>query len=476
MTAPSAPVLLWLRRDLRLADHAPLRAALASGRPVVPVFILDDESPRGPDGAGDWAPGGASRWWLHHSLVALAADLAARGAPLVLRRGRFEVEIPRLIAETGAVEVHAGIPTEPWARAAYRRVIDAIAPIKLHCTMAALLHHPDQVRTLAGTPYGVFSPFGRAVRAQVAIPLPEPAPKRIPGGPAIASDTIDRWGLLPRTPDWAGGLRDTWTPGEAGAQARLGDFIAENLDQYRTSRDKPGTDGTSRLSPHFAWGEISPRQVWHAGAACEKFRSEVLWREFAAHLLWHNPSLPDAPLRAEFAAMPWRDDPAGLLAWQRGQTGIPIVDAGMRQLWQTGWMHNRVRMIVASYLVKHMMLPWQDGEAWFWDPLVDADLAQNAASWQWVAGSGADAAPYFRVFNPVLQGRKFDSDGAYVRRYVPELAALPDSVIHAPWEAPALVLAAAGVRLGVSYPAPVVGLAAGRDRALQAFAALRNAV
>jgi deoxyribodipyrimidine photo-lyase len=215
--------------------------------------------------------------------------------------------------------------------------------------------------------------------------------------------------------------------------------------------------------------------VWHAGAGCEKFRDEVLWREFAAHLLWHHPALPEAPLRGEFAAMPWREDGAGLRAWQQGRTGVPIVDAGMRQLWQTGWIHNRVRMIVASFLAKHLMIPWQAGEAWFWDTLVDADLAQNAASWQWVAGCGADAAPYFRVFNPVLQGRKFDPDGAYVRRYVPELAALPDSAIHAPWEAPALVLAGAGVRLGATYPRPVVDLVAGRERALAAFAGLRRA-
>ena len=464
----TAPVLLWLRRELRLTDNPALRAALATGRPVIPVFVLDDETP------GAWAPGGASRWWLHHSLAALGTDLVRLGAPLVLRRGRLDFEIARLVAETGAVEVHAGTPTEPWARAAYRAVIDAIAPAKLRCTMTALLHHPDEIRTQAGTPYGVFTPFGRAVRAHGPIALPEPAPADIPGGAAVASDALESWGLLPAAPDWAGGLRAAWSPGEAGAQARLREFVAEGVEQYRARRDLPGTDGTSRLSPFFAWGEISPRQVWHASAACEKFRDEVLWREFAAHLLWHNPALPDAPLRRKFAAMPWRDDAAGLRAWQRGQTGIPIVDAGMRQLWQTGWMHNRVRMIVASFLVKHLMLPWQAGEAWFWDTLVDADLAQNAASWQWVAGSGADAAPYFRVFNPVLQGRKFDPDGAYVRRYVPELALLPDSVIHAPWEAPALVREAAGIRLGATYPAPVVELAAGRDRALQAFAALRK--
>ena len=469
MSASTTPVLLWLRRELRLADNPALEAALATGRPVVPLFVLDEDSP------GAWAPGGASRWWLHHSLAALAVDLAARGARLVLRRGRFEEVIPRLAAETGAAEVHAGIPTEPWARNACRRVIAALGPVKLHCHMTALLHHPDRLRTQAGGPYGVFSPFARAFRASGPVPMPSPAPGTIPAVPDVASDDLDTWKLLPRAPDWAGGLRAAWVPGEAGAQARLGAFVAERIGQYRGGRDVPGVDSTSRLSPYFAFGELSPRQVWHAGAACEKFRDEVLWREFAAHLLWHHPALPEAPLRGEFAAMPWRDDPAGLRAWQQGRTGVPIVDAGMRQLWQTGWMHNRVRMIVASFLVKHLLVPWQAGEAWFWDTLVDADLAQNAASWQWVAGCGADAAPYFRVFNPVLQGRKFDPDGAYVRRFVPELARLPESVIHAPWEAPALVLQAAGVRLGATYPAPIVDLAAGRDRALQAFAGLRKA-
>ena len=466
MTDTSAPVLLWLRRELRLTDNAALIAAIATGRPVVPVFVLDDDS------AGGWAPGGASRWWLHQSLAALGADLAARGAPLVLRRGRFDFEIPRLAAEIGAVEVHSGLPTEPWARAACRRVAETVR-LRVHLT--TLLHHPDAVRTQAGTPYGVFTPFGRACRALGEVGLPVPAPGRIAGVAGVASDRLEDWGLLPGAPDWAGGLRDAWVPGEQGAQARLGAFATAALDRYKAQRDMPGVDGTSRLSPHLAWGEISPRQLWHAGAASEKFRDEVLWREFAAGLLWQHPTLPDTPLRAEFAAMPGRDDPAGLHAWQRGQTGVPIVDAGMRQLWQTGWMHNRVRMVVASFLVKHLLVPWQAGEAWFWDTLVDADLAQNAASWQWVAGCGADAAPYFRVFNPVLQGRKFDPDGAYVRRFVPELAALPDSAIHAPWEAPPLVLAGAGVRLGVTYPHPIVDLAAGRDRALAAFAALKAA-
>ncbi len=458
MQEPTAPVVLWLRRELRLSDNAALDAAVASGRPVLVVYVLDYSSP------GAWKPGGASRWWLHHSLVALRNDLAARGAPLVLRRGRFAEVIPALADEVGAVAVHAGMPTEPWARTAYRAVKERLdGRLRVHLTTLAL--HPDAVRTQAGTPYGVYTPFSRACLMH-GVPGVMAAPARIAGF-AAASETLDDWRLLPTAPDWAGGLRAAWVPGEAGAQARLAAFIRDGLAEYATQRDVPGVDGTSRLSPHLAFGEISAGQVWAAAEGATKFVNEVLWREFAAHLLWHHPDLPETPLRAEFARMPWRADDAGLAAWQRGQTGVPIVDAGMRQLWQTGWMHNRVRMIVASFLVKHMMLPWQYGEAWFWDTLVDADLAQNAASWQWVAGCGADAAPYFRVFNPVLQGTKFDPDGDYVRRYVPELAHLPAKWIHAPWEAPA------ALRRG--YPAPVVGLAEGRARALAAFAGLKAA-
>jgi deoxyribodipyrimidine photo-lyase len=336
-----------------------------------------------------------------------------------------------------------------------------------------LAFSPREISTQAGTPYGVYTPFARACRARMeTLGPPQPAPERIDGAALPPGDRLEDWGLLPTAPDWAGGLRDGWTPGEAGATARLARFRAGALADYAERRDLPGVDGTSMLSPHLAWGEISPRQVMHTAGNAAKFIGEVLWREFAAHLLWHHPSLPEAPLRAGFAAMRWREDAAGLRAWQRGQTGIPLVDAGMRQLWTTGWMHNRVRMIAASFLVKHLLLPWQAGEAWFWDTLVDADLAQNSASWQWVAGCGADAAPYFRVFNPVLQGRKFDAGGGYVRRWVPELALLPDRFVHAPWEAPEGVLAAARVRLGRDYPRPMIELGAGRARALAAFAGL----
>jgi deoxyribodipyrimidine photo-lyase len=463
-----APVLLWLRRELRLADNPALAAALASSRPVLPVYVLDEATP------GAWAPGGASRWWLHHSLAALAAGLARAGAPLVLRRGRILHLLPRLVRETGAVAVHAGQPVEPWAREAVAELTRAAGvPVHLHRT--ATLFDPGAIRTQAGAPYGVFTPFARACRAQPPPAMPLAAPSHIPAPEPPASDALGEWNLRPARPDWAGGLRDAWTPGEPAAQARLHAFTAGALAAYAGARDQPGTDGTSRLSPHLAFGEVSAGQLWHAagvGGGAARWTDEILWREFSAHLLWHHPALPEAPLRQAFLRMPWRHDPAALRAWQCGHTGLPIVDAGMRQLWQTGWMHNRVRMIAASLLVKHLLLPWQAGEAWFWDTLVDADLASNAASWQWVAGCGADAAPFFRIFNPVLQGRKFDPDGAYVRRFVPELAALPDRWLHEPWAAPPPVLAQAEVRMGHTYPPPIVDLAAGRARALDAFATL----
>ena len=460
----SSPALLWLRRELRLADNAALDAALRTGRPVLPVFILDDDTP------GAWAPGAASRWWLHHSLAALAADLAARGAPLVLRRGRIADELPRLVRETGAAEVHAGQPVEPWARDLLAR-LDLGVPLHRHRTIT--LFDPEEIRTVSGGYYGVFSPFARACLARLAPPPPRPAPDRIPAPAPPRSDALEAWGLLPTRPDWAGGLRATWRPGEAGARQRLRDFAGAAMADYAAQRDRPGIASTSMLSPHLHFGEVSIGAAWHAasgdGRGPASWRNELLWREFSAHLLWQHRDLPEQPLRREFLAMPWRSDDAQLRAWQRGRTGVPIVDAGMRQLWQTGWMHNRVRMIVASFLAKHLLLPWQLGEAWFWDTLVDADLASNAASWQWVAGCGADAAPYFRIFNPVLQGQKFDPDGAYVRRFVPELTRLPDGLIHAPWQASPLELAGAGVVLGRDYPPPLVDLAAGRARALAAL-------
>jgi deoxyribodipyrimidine photo-lyase len=460
-----APIILWFRNDLRLADHPALQAALSTGRPIVPIYVLDDEA------AGPWALGGAARWWLHHSLSALAESLRARGSYLVLRRGRSDEIIPALAAECGESEIFTGGSAEPWARALDRAVAEKLGPNRLRRLRTTMLFNPDSIQTKAGGPFSVYTPFSNACLAVGPPPVLTPAPDHIPSPPPPRSDSLDDWGLLPTKPDWAAGLRTAWVPGEAAASERLAQFVRVGLRSYAAHRDMAGIDGTSRLSPYLRFGEIAAERLWHAagdGPGAAKFVKEVLWREFSIHLLWNNPDLPGEPLRPAFRDMPWRDDPTALRAWQRGQTGIPIVDAGMRQLWQTGWMHNRVRMIVASFLVKHLMIPWQVGEAWFWDTLVDADLASNAASWQWVAGCGADAAPYFRIFNPVLQGRKFDPDGAYVRQFVPELRGLDTRYLHAPWEARALD------RPGMRYPDPIVDLGAGRTRALEAFAAIKR--
>ncbi len=464
----TSPALVWFRNDLRLADNPALHAAAA--RPILAVYVLDDEA------AGAWRMGGASRWWLHHSLESLGRGLQAGGAKLVLRRGDAARIIPDLAAEVGAAEVHAARSFEPWMRALDRRVDGALkaagVAFKRHLSMS--LFAPDQVKTKTGGVYGVYTPFSKACFEAGVAEEVLPAPERLEGIEADSDELAD-WGLLPTKPDWAGGMREAWEPGEAGAQKLLARFLADGIQNYDAARNLPGVNGTSRLSPHVHFGEISPRKVFLAARAAGSgkgvftFLKELLWREFAIYLLWHHPELPDAPLREDFEKFPWAEDEAGLTAWRKGLTGYPIVDAGMRELWRTGWMHNRVRMIVASFLVKHLLIPWQEGEKWFWDCLAEADLAANAASWQWVAGCGADAAPYFRVFNPVLQGKKFDPAGDYVRKFVPELAALPDEHIHAPWDAPEIVLTNARVTLGDTYPKPVIDLMEGRNRALAAY-------
>lgn len=472
--------LLWFRQDLRLDDNPALAAAVRRGGPVIPVFILD------PDGEGDWPPGGASRWWLHHSLAALADALAARGSRLILRRGAASAVLEDLIDETGAAAVLWNRRHEP---ASLERDTTLKRDLKQRGIAAesfngALLFEPWEIRTGAGTPFKVFTPFWRACLERGGIAAPHGSSKEIPGPWRWPrSDDLERWGLLPTRPDWAGGLRKAWTPGEAGARKRLSAFLRQGLAGYATRRDRPDVDGSSALSPHLHWGEIGPRRVWqaveHAAAgtpglrpAAAAYQRELGWREFATHLLVARPELPVEPLDRRFADYPWETDRKALRAWQQGRTGYPIVDAGMRQLWRTGWMHNRVRMIAASFLIKDLRIHWREGEAWFWDTLVDADLANNAFNWQWVAGCGADAAPYFRIFNPVLQGEKLDPDGTYVRRFVPELSQLPPRWIHKPWQAPEFVLVEAGVALGRTYPKPIVDHGDARRLALAAFEAL----
>jgi len=476
--------LLWFSRDLRLTDNPALHAAVARGGEIVPVFLLDDND------AGEWAPGGASRWWLHGSLAALDGSLAKRGNKLVLRRGNAEHVIEKLVEETGADAVYWNRRYEPWAIARGERLKTNLKNrgIEARSFNSALIREPWTVATQKGEPYRVFTPFWKSLRmtgvsgSAIAPPKRITAPKAFP-----VSEPLSSWSLRPTTPDWASVMRGMWTPGEAGALKRLQDFSADAASDYREKRNIPGVAGTSRLSAHLHFGEIGPRQVWRSIttqaiastgqpmlAGVETYLSEIAWREFSYHLLFHFPTLPSTPLRAEFGNFPWVDDAKSLRAWQRGLTGYPIVDAGMRELWATGWMHNRIRMIVASFLIKDLLVDWRLGEKWFWDTLVDADLASNSASWQWVAGCGADAAPYFRVFNPSLQGAKFDPDGDYVRRWIPEIAKLPVSLIHAPWEARPIELSDAGVRLGQNYPAPIVDHGVARQRALEAFKRLRK--
>jgi deoxyribodipyrimidine photo-lyase len=476
--------IVWFRRDLRLSDNPALHAAASHKEPVVPLYIHDDID------AGDWASGGASRWWLHHSLEALALSLRKHGNRLVLRKGSAAAVLEALIAETGAARIYWNRRYEPWAKDRDEKIKTVLKErgIEVQSFNAGLLREPWEVTTQKGDPYKVYTPYWRTFRSLGEPRKPKRAPVRIPAPACFPkSEEMRSWKLLPTRPDWTGGLKENWSVGEEAAQQRLEKFVEEALFAYADARNLPGVSGTSRLSPHLHFGEVSPRQIWNAVTAgavahadspatqgAETFLSEIAWREFAHHLLFHFPQMPSKPLRSEFANFKWENDVNGLAAWQKGQTGYPIVDAGMRELWTTGWMHNRVRMIVASFLIKDLLIDWRRGEEWFWDTLVDADLANNAASWQWVAGCGTDAAPYFRVFNPTLQGAKFDPKGTYVRKWIPEISNLPNEIIHTPWKASPLDLEDAKVRLGRNYPLPIVDHGKAKDRALERYKRIRG--
>jgi deoxyribodipyrimidine photo-lyase len=474
--------LVWFRRDLRLHDNPALTAALRAGHAVLPVYV------HAPAEQAPWVPGAASDWWLHHALTALDASLAARGSRLLLRAGASAAALDRLVVETGAEAVYWNRLYEPAAIARDTEVKKALRSRGVHAEShnGALLIEPWDVQTQQGDPYRVFTPFWRSAQARLGAASPVPAPARLPAPSALStlpSLVLADLELLPRLP-WADGFRDVWQPGEAGALLRLQAFCGQALDGYQQQRDRPDHDGTSRLSPHLHFGELSPRQALAAVEAAaatggvasdaEVYRRELGWREFSHHLLYHYPHTDRQPLNPRFDAFPWRQDAAGLAAWRRGRTGIPIVDAGMRQLWHTGWMHNRVRMIVASVLTKNLGLHWHHGADWFWDTLVDASLANNTQGWQWSAGSGADAAPYFRIFNPVTQGERFDPDGDYVTRWVPELAGVPARWRQQPWTAPAAELDRAGLARDSVYRRPLIDLRATRERALAAWAQVRD--
>ena len=480
--APGASCIVWFRDDLRLSDHPALHAAVGTGSAVICLYVLDDTLalPARPLGR-------AARWWLAQSLRALEQSLDAIGAPMVLRRGPAAKIIAGLAQETGAESVFWNeIAHEPCEEQANQVALSLKAiGVDSQRFPGDLLVTPARIRSKEGRGLRVFTPFWKRVQALGTPPEPLPMPKAFRPGLGIGGDKLEDWHLEPARPDWAGGLRETWTPGEKSAQARLGTFLKTGLGGYSEDRDRPDRAGTSGLSPHLRFGEISPRQIWSAARFAaderpavsgdvEKFLSELGWREFCRHLLFDVPDLAVRNLQPRFDAFPWQRNDKALTAWQRGRTGYPIVDAGMRELWQTGVMHNRVRMIAASFLVKHLLIDWREGEKWFWDTLVDADPGSNPANWQWVAGSGADAAPYFRVFNPTLQGEKFDPGGAYVRRWIPELARLSDAHVHQPWRAAPLDLAAAGVELGRDYPRPIIDHKIGRERALAAYARVRD--
>jgi deoxyribodipyrimidine photo-lyase len=448
------PVLLWLRQDLRLRDQPALVAAAGEG-PVIPVYILDDDAP------GHWRIGAAQRWYLHHALTAFAASLGEKGSRLILRRGDAVQQLEALMAETGAARIHAIRHYEPWWRRVEDRLGDSLC---LHD--GNQLARVEDVTTGSGSQYRVYSAFWRALCEHMPPDHPLPVPRSI-DAPASwpKSDKLADWQLLPTKPDWATGFK-VWKAGEHQASLAV-DRFNRVADDYDQDRNMPSIEGTSRLSPYLHMGEISPRDVWHAlnssGQDALTYRKELAWRDFTSGVLLELPDYPDANGRAKFDALPWRSSHADLKAWQQGRTGYPIVDAGMRQLWQIGWIHNRVRMIVASFLIKHLLIDWREGEKWFWDCLVDADLGNNSVNWQWVAGTGVDSNMFSRIMAPLSQSEKFDA-AAYIREYVPELADLPDDAIHDP--------EAAGCRPD-GYPAKIIGHREARERALEAVKKVR---
>lgn len=450
------PVILWFRQDLRLSDQAALAAAADEG-PVIPVYVLDDAVPR------QWKMGGASRWWLHHSLKSLDKKLREKGARLILRRGNCEQELCRIAAETGARQVHALRHYEPWWRNAEKAVAKEV-DLRLHD--GGLLLPPGAVRTGTGAPYRIYTPFARAIMERMPPPLPTSAPVRI-DAPAEwpKSDSLEDWALLPLKPDWAAGFSQDWTPGEAGGRANVAAFI-DKAAAYEEARNLPSEEGTSRLSPHLHFGEVSPAHVWHLISAAPGdatiFLKELIWRDYAHNQIFAVPAYGSENARPAFDAMVWRDlseAQRDFDAWKAGRTGYPIVDAGMRQLWATGWMHNRVRMIAASFLIKHLLIDWRHGARWFWDTLVDASYANNSVNWQWVAGSGVDANMFSRIMAPLSQSEKFRA-ADYIRQWVPELAHLDDRAIHDP--------DVHGARPS-GYPPKCIGHREGRERALAAY-------
>ena len=462
--------IVWFRDDLRLADNSALAAAIEKGGPIIPVFIW------APEECGNWIPGAASKWWLHNALESLQADLGKSGAKLILRSGKSLKVLRDLIEEAGASRVYWNRRYERSLREVDSEVKSKLrgAGIEVESFNSNLLNEPHTVAAGSGQPYKVYTPYWKKVKDRkleepVAcncgeLRVPESWPK---------TEALERFGLMPKR-QWYQKMESRWDISEAGAHKQLNLFLKRAVNDYDTARDRPDCEGTSSLSPYLRWGMVGPRQIMATlkdsydlrKKGPQVYSKEIYWREFAYNVLYHFPDTPDVPLNTDYKDFPWENDREVLKKWQRGQTGYPIVDAGMRQLWETGWMHNRVRMIVSSLLVKHLLQDWHSGAHWFWDTLVDADLASNTLGWQWSAGCGADAAPYFRVFNPILQGQKFDPDGTYVKRYVPELRDLPVKYIHEPWKASRHERESTD---SMDYPDPIIDHKVGRQRALAAL-------
>jgi deoxyribodipyrimidine photo-lyase len=477
-TQPSQRAIVWFRKDLRLADQPALDTALQANKEIIPVFIWDGEE------GGNWSPGAASRWWLHHSLDSLSSSITKLGGTLILVQGKAAQVLPELAQTYQADQIFYGRCYDPAGIATQEAVEEAcdLNGINTESFNSSLLQEPWETKNGTGKPFQVFTPYWRKSRPIIYREVARYSLNKLTFAQGLSAvSSLDELGLLPEHP-WHNKLGDHWEVSEEAAHRQIERTVEEVTPSYATRRNHPSVDGTSRLSPYLAWGQVSPRQICQAVLQAEtegsnrgenKFLVEIGWREFSYHLLYHFPNIPDQPLRPKYANFPWLDDPQNLKRWQFGNTGYPMVDAGMRQLYETGWMHNRVRMVVASFLVKHLLLPWQEGARWFWDTLVDADLASNTQGWQWAAGCGADAAPYFRIFNPITQGDKFDARGEYARRWIPELEKVPKKFVFSPWLAPSSVLEESGVSLGENYPDPCVEHSEARARALAALASLK---
>lgn len=474
--------LIWFRQDLRLTDNPALHNAVIENENILPIYILDETSP--------WAIGGAQRWWLHHSLISLQEQFKKHGLELILKKGNPQKILLAICQEEKINRIYWNRCYEP---AVIQRDVEikkklTARNIKVQSYNGSLLYEPWEITNKQGGYFKVFSYFWKTccccLKHEKILAMPK-FKNKFNQKKIIKSEKLEAWNLLPSTPDWASGFHHLWQPGELGAQKKLKYFISDLLVDYSIKRDFPGHQATSGLSPHLHFGEVSPRQIVSVikpienhtiilSAQCEHFLRQLGWREFSYHLLYHFPDFPEENFQKKFNHFPWSDHKNLLSCWQKGQTGYPIVDAGMRELWQTGYMHNRVRMIVASFLTKDLFIDWRHGAKWFWDTLLDADLANNSISWQWVAGSGVDAAPYFRIFNPVLQGEKFDPQGKYVRHWIPELSKLPNKYIHQPWKAPQNILEAAGIALGKNYPNPIVNHDLARREALSIYSKLKD--